>query len=474
MDLDSMGYRLNPIRILSHLLDILHDPPLSQSVQPPGVSILLNRAFEPSAKGLWHFAYRHLCQLRTSYGFAASDASTGLYATLFGRDSLWILLFLLEAVRIHSSPAFNEWVEAAGADIFESLCASQGTRIHDPIEEQPGKIIHEVRQEMDQRLRDSGLIFEEGRSYSGVDQTFLFVIAYKRFRELFPSNPVVEKAWPHIEHALSWIQDYADDDGDGLFEYRRRHPSNHLNQVWKDSFDSIVQTGFDVPPHPIAWIDVQAYGYRAFLDAAELYSKRGDIERAEHLASSATTLRRQVNEQFWLQEEHCFVLALDARKSPITMVSSNAAHALWAGIVERPREALLVNRLMEPDMMTRYGLRTLSSKSPFYAPFTYHRGSIWPFDNAVFAMGLLERNYQSQARKVIDSIHDAISVLRSPAELYIVLDREIFVEPPLPTRDLLVLRRPSQENQNQGWTAAALLYFAAALARMTGTEPHDR
>jgi glycogen debranching enzyme len=439
---------------------------------------LLNRPFEPNVNGLWHFAYRHLCELRTSYGFAASEA-TGLYATLFGRDSLWILIFLLEAVRIHSLPAFNAWVEAAGADILKSLCASQGIRIHDPIEEQPGKIIHEFRKEMDQRLRDSGLIFEESLSYSGFDQTFLFIIAYKRFRERFPSNRVVEEAWPHVERALSWIQDYADDDGDGLFEYRRRHPSNHLNQVWKDSFDSIVQTGFDVPPHPLAWIDIQAYGYRAFLDAAELYSERGNIERAEHLASSATTLRRQVNEQFWLQKERCFALALDARKLPITMVSSNAAHALWAGIVEQPREELLVNRLMEPDMMTRYGLRTLSSKSPFYAPFTYHRGNVWPFDNAVFAMGLLERGYQAQTRKVIDSICDAISVLRSPVELYVVLDPEIFVESLLPTvellptRQILVLRRPSQENQNQGWTAAALLYFASALARITETELHD-
>ena len=228
-----------------------------------------------------------------------------------------------------------------------------------------------------------------------------------------------------------------------------------------------------MPRQPLAWIEVQAYGFRAFLDAADMYSKRGNIAQSERLVSRATALRLQVNEQFWLPEEHCFAIALDAAKSPITMLSSNAGHALWAGIVDATREELLIKRLMEPDMMTPYGLRTLSSRSPFYAPFTYHRGNVWPFDNSVFAMGLHERGYESEVRQIIDGVSAAISILGCPIELYVVLEPTIFVENPLPARDVLVLPRPAQENRNQGWTAAALLYFAAVLARMTGTELVD-
>jgi glycogen debranching enzyme len=323
---------------------------------------------------------------------------------------------------------------------------------------------------LDQRLRESGLPFEEGRSYSGFDQTFLFIVAYKRFQELFPASPVVETTWSHVERALDWIEQYADDDGDGLFEYRRRHPSNLLNQVWKDSYDSIVQTGFDVPPHPLAWIEVQAYAFRAFHDAADLYAEKGNVGKAEHLRSSAASLRHQVNDLFWLPKEDCFAIALDARKSPITMVTSNAGHMLWAGMVDLPHQEQLVNRLFQNDLMTRYGLRTLSSTSPFYAPFAYHRGNIWPFDNAVFVRGLLDYRYRDQARRVIEGVCQAIARIQHPIELYAVLEREIFIEPPFPTEDVLVLRRPIPKNQNQGWTAAALLYFAAALYSMTGTE----
>jgi glycogen debranching enzyme len=429
-----------------------------------------SQAFDPSARGVWDFAYRHLRELEASYGFAASAAATGYYAAFFGRDSLWILTFLLEAVSLRSSPAFNEWVEAKATAIFRKLCDSQGSRIYDLTEEQPGKIIHEVREQLDQRLRDSGLPFENGRSFSGFDQTFLFIVAYHSFQELFPISPIVETAWPHVIRALEWIEQYADDDGDGLFEYRRRHPSNLLNQVWKDSYDSVVQTGFDVPPHPLAWLEIQAYAFRAFHDAADLYAEKGDAGKAERLRSRAATLRDQVNDLFWLPKEDCFAIALDARKSPITMITSNAGHALWSGIVDLPHQERLVNRLLQDDMMTRYGLRTLSSKSPFYAPFAYHRGNIWPFDNAVLVSGLLKHGYRPQARWVIEGVCQAIAKIQRAIELYVVLEHEIFIEPPLPTEDVLALPRPIPKNQNQGWTAAALLYFAAALAEMTGTE----
>jgi glycogen debranching enzyme len=429
------------------------------------------QAFEPSARGAWDFAHRHLCKLQAPYGFAASDAATGHYAAHFGRDSLWILMFLLEAAaRLRSSPAFRAWVEAKATTIFGKLCDSQGSRIYDLTEEQPGKIIHEVREQLDQRLRESGLPFENGRSYSGFDQTFLFIIAYKWFCDLFPTSPVVESTWPHVLRALDWIEQYADDDGDGLFEYRRRHPSNLLNQVWKDSYDSVVQTGFDVPPHPLAWLEIQAYAFRAFHDAAHLYTEKRDTSKAGHLRSRADTLRDQVNDLFWLPQENCFAIALDARKSPLTMITSNAGHALWSGIVDLPHQERLVNRLFQDDLMTRYGLRTLSSKSPFYAPFAYHRGNIWPFDNAVFVSGLLKHEYRPQARWVIEGVCQAIAKIQRAIELYVVLEHEIFIEPPLPTEDVLALPRPIPKNQNQGWTAAALLYFAAALAEMTGTE----
>ncbi len=421
---------------------------------------------------LWHLAFRSLAELRTTYGFAASEAQTGFYHTLFGRDSLWVLLMLLETARLNGSLDFVSWVERATADVLGSLCELQGARVNDATEEQPGKIIHEFRDELDDRLRNMGLVFEAGRSYSGFDQTFLFVTAYYRFTHLFPRHPLADAAWPHVERALAWILDYADEDRDGLYEYRRRNPRNLLNQVWKDSFDSAVVTGADVPVAPIAWIEVQGYAFRALLDAADLHDRRGRATISSELRRRARVLRAAVDERFWVDEHRCYAMALTGEKSAVPMVSSNAGHVMWTGLVDPAREAVLVQRLSEPDMTTRYGLRTLSSASPFYAPYSYHRGTIWPFDNAVFVMGLRDRGYRREARRLANGVSAALTLLGSPLELYVVLDRDLFVAPRLATDEALTFRRVGQENRNHATSAAALLYFAAILA--AGDEDDDR
>jgi glycogen debranching enzyme len=427
---------------------------------------MVKRAFESTYKALGDFAHGYLLELRRPFGFAASEARTGLYNTLFGRDSLWTLIFLFEACRLDLESVSFAWIEEAAKDTLNSLCLLQGERENDVIEEQPGKIIHEFREEVDERTRYSGLAFENGRSYSGFDQTFLFITAYRRFCDLFPASTFVEKGWPYVRRAIEWIERYADEDNDGLFEYRRRHSANLLNQVWKDSFDSVVRTGFDLPVHPLAWIEVQAYAFRALLDAADLCSSHHDTKQAYQLSTKASVLQNRVNAQFWLPEECCFAIALDGQKVPIPLVSSNAGHTLWSGIVEQRYERSLVDRLMRTDMFTHYGLRTLSSESPFYAPFTYHRGNVWPFDNGVFAMGLFGQGYSKEAHAVIEGVSEAISLIGTPIELYVVLEPAVFVTEPHRNQEILALRRPKPLNRNQAWTASALLYFAAAIAKM--------
>jgi glycogen debranching enzyme len=428
---------------------------------------------EPSA--LWDLGYKKLNELSSAHGFDASESHTGLYPVLFGRDSLWILMFVIEALRFRHSQPLARWAEEAGSRILGSLCDTQGNTINDPVEEQPGKIVHEYMGEtdaLDDRRLAAGIPFDGGRSYAGFDQTFLFVTAYRRYAHHFPESSIVVRAWPHVKRALEWIETYADHDGDGLFEYQRRHPRNLVNQAWKDSYDSATHAGLDLPEQPLAWIEVQAYAYRALLEAAGLFASHGDVSTEERLSKRAASLRSSVEERFWLEEHGCYAMALDGSKRPLEWVSSNASHTLWAEMPELPHEDELIHRLMQPDMMTPYGLRTLSSTSHFYAPFAYHRGNIWPFDNAVFAAGLLGRGRVAEARKVMESVGRALLAAGTPLEVFAVLEPEIFIAPRLSNRPALTYYRMvvppggglAPQNQNQGWTAAALMFFGAALA----------
>jgi glycogen debranching enzyme len=429
----------------------------------------LNRA---EIQSLWNLGLAKLKELQSPYGFNASEHVTGLYDALFGRDSLWVLILLLEASKFNPDSLFLDWIEEVGSLILTSLCQFQGNVVDHSVEEQPGKIIHEYHEYIDQRLLASQLPLKNGSSYTGFDQTFLFIIAVKQFSERFPDHSLVDLVWGNVERALGWIEKWADEDGDGLFEYIRRDRRNLINQAWKDSFDSVTHTGFDDPPQPIAWIEVQAYAYRAFLDAAFLYRQRNDISQSQSYIERAQMLKNHVNVSFWLTEEDCFAIALDGEKRKVSMVSSNPGHALWAEIVNLDRVELLVQRLMAPDMMTPYGFRTLSESSPYYAPFAYHRGNIWPFDNMIFASGLLKYGFTSEAQAVMQGVGRAILTLGYPTELYIALNCQLFqLQPQINIEQpevMLTKRQPVAKNQNQAWTSASLLFCTAALASLNG------
>jgi glycogen debranching enzyme len=368
------------------------------------------------ANWLWGMAFSALQDLRTDHGFNASDAA-GLYPALFGRDSLWILLMLLEARSLHRAPEFGAWVEKAGEDVLRALCSTQSDHTDDTVDAQPGRIIHEVQLRPTPQAKRSGMRYDDlGRLFSGFDQTFLFITAFRRFVDAFPENPISEQGWPNVMRAIHWIERFADEDGDGLFEYSRRDPHNLLNQTWKDSFDSVSHAGIAQPPPPLAWIDV--------------------------------------------------------------VVSSNPGHALWAGLVEERRAAPLAERLLQHDMLTTYGVRTLSSGSVLYAPFAYHRGTIWPFDNAVLVAGLLRYGFAEAAEKVMAAVVRAIGLIRTPIELYTVIDSNLLVDAPRTREQYLMHRRYPPQNQVQGFSAAGLLLFAALLpstrtATITGERVED-
>jgi glycogen debranching enzyme len=423
-------------------------------------------------RAAYRLALRALRDLQLPQGFAASDAA-GLYHTVFGRDSLWICLLLLQAEQMTGSAEFRGWVCDAVGRCLTGLAGSQGSGHNDEVEEQPGRIIHEVHDEPTAHAIASGLPLDaRGRSFAGFDQTFLFITAVYQYALRFPADARVATLWPHVERAVDWVDSYADEDGDGLYEYTRRGPRNLVHQVWKDSFDAITHVGFDVPAPPIAWIDVQGYAYRALCDAADLYQARGVAGRAAALRDRAEALRVRVNEVFWMPGERCFAVALDGAKRLVRMVTSNPGHALWSGIVDAELAGPLIERLLQADLATEYGVRTLASSSSFYAPFAYHRGSIWPHDNAVLVAGLLRYGETGRAHELMAAVTSALQAIGTPIELYVALDTEAMVDTGIRPQQprILMTRTAHRLNAVQGFSAAAQLMFAAALARERGID----
>ncbi|RKN05836.1 glycogen debranching N-terminal domain-containing protein [Streptomyces radicis] len=306
------------------------------------------------------------------------------YATLFGRDALWAARMLLP---LGTSLA---------AGTLRTLARRQGTS-HDPeTQEQPGKILHEVRHAQGDR-QGPGFALPP-RYFGTVDATPLWVcLLHDAWRWGLPPEEV-EALLPHAEAALGWMRDHADADGDGFLEYVDTTGRGLANQGWKDSGDGIRFRDGSQAEAPIALCEVQAYAYEAAQGAAALLRafERPGADRWEEWAEH---LKSRFRERFWVEDAQgpYPAVALDGEKRPVDSVTSGFGHLLGTGLLDPEESALLARRLAGPDLDAGFGLRTLSAASGGFNPLGYHTGSIWPHDTAIAVHGLARAGFPDTA-----------------------------------------------------------------------------
>jgi glycogen debranching enzyme len=313
------------------------------------------------------------------------------FATLFGRDSL--------IVSMQSISGYPEF--AAGA--LRRLSDLQATRDDPKRDMEPGKIAHEIRYG---ELATLGILPHQPY-YGTHDATSLFVIVLSYLYQWTGNPELLERYLPNAEAAMAWIAKHGDRDGDGFQAYARRSPRGYYNQGWKDAGDAIVDAKGEIAPLPIATCELQGYAYDARLRMAEIYDVLGKPEQAGPLREAAGRLYERFNDAFWWEREGTYALALDGRKRQVRSVASNAGHCLSSGIVAPERAGRVVKRLLAEDMWTGWGIRTLAASHPYYNPFSYHTGSVWPHDNAMIAGGFRRYGFDEAASTVARGIFDA-------------------------------------------------------------------
>ena len=370
-------------------------------------------------------------------------AGTPWYAVPFGRDSL---ITSFQALALNPDLARGS---------LRYLAQHQGRRVDPEREEEPGKILHEMRFG---ELANLGII-PHTPYYGSVDSTPLFLVLLVELLDWTGDMELLTELFPNVMAALEWIDTYGDLDRDGLVEYTQHGPVGVRNQGWKDSYDSLVEHTGVPAPLPAALAEVQGYVYHAKSGLARIFSRGGPSLRAygERLAEEAEALRRRFNHLFWMPEERFFAQALDRDKRQVRSVSSNPGHCLWSRVVDPPRADEVVGRLVAPDMFSGWGIRTLSTGAVSYNPMSYHNGSVWPHDNSIIAWGMRRYGFRREAELVCRSVMEAC--LRFPdhriPELFcgFVRDRRFGAGP----GEYLVSCSP------QAWGAGALFHFLQSL-----------
>jgi glycogen debranching enzyme len=284
------------------------------------------------------------------------------------------------------------WARAA----VSFLARRQGAADNAFREEQPGKIMHELRRGELAAIR----AVPHTPYYGSVDATALWLLLVAELAVWTGDLDGFELRAPAVDAALAWIDGPGDPDGDGFVEYERRSRVGLRHQGWRDSQDAVVHADGSPAEGPVALAETQGYVYYAKRRLAAVYGQLGDVERAERLSQDATRLKHAFNERFWMEDQAFFALALDGHKRQVTAVSSTIGHALWSRIVAEERVPDVVRRLMAPDMMTGWGIRTLSKEARAYNPVSFYNGSVWPFDTALIANGLKKHGYVQEANRL--------------------------------------------------------------------------
>jgi glycogen debranching enzyme len=207
--------------------------------------------------------------------------------------------------------------------------------------------------------------------------------------------------------AMAWAQRYADRDGDGFLEYERRSPKGLRNQGWKDSDEAIRRPDGGPVEGPVATVEEQAFHFLALQRTAEILVALGDEDRAVSFLERADALRDRWHRAFWLPGQGFYALALDGSKDPVATIASNPGHALGAGIVPRDVARRVADRLLEPDLFSGWGVRSLSDRHPSYNPFAYHLGTVWPVEQATFALGFKRYGLDGHADRLAEAVLDA-------------------------------------------------------------------
>ncbi len=335
---------------------------------------------------------RDLGLLRSTLDGGAGYFAAGVpwFVALFGRDSI---ITALQTLAYDCSIA---------EQTIRLLARYQGTTLNGYREEEPGKILHELRVGEMARLGE----IPHTPYYGTVDATPLWLVLVGKHSAWTGETRLFEELRPQIDAALNWVEQYGDFDRDGYVEYSCKIEKGLANQGWKDSGDGIVNADGSLAEPPIALVEVQGYVYEAKVEMAKLFRRCGEVERAAELERSARTLREQFDRDFWLAQGY-YALALQDGNRPAAVLSSNAGHALWSGIALPGRARATAEQLLTPEMFNGWGVRTLSSAALRYNPLGYHLGTVWPHDNSLIAAGFKRYGLDRETLRIIDGMLEA-------------------------------------------------------------------
>ncbi|NDJ18960.1 amylo-alpha-1,6-glucosidase [Myxacorys almedinensis] len=414
-EIQKMGYRLQPLSNGRNVSKVSAPITLSQAKaaefaeeelwQSHATQILsdkstFNRVIERAGQDIY--------LLRQTFGKnKALSAGVPWFSTLFGRDSI-----IAASQTLLLDPQIAR-------ETLTILAHYQGKVDDDWREEQPGKILHEIRFGEMARCQE----VPHTPYYGTVDATPLWLMLYAEYFAWTADYETLDRLWGAAIAAMDWCDRNLKETG--YLAYERISKRGLDNQGWKDSSNCIVDRKGKLAHGAITLCEVQGYVYAAKVRLSQIARMKKRIDLADRWEEEARDLKMRFNRDFWMEDQDFCALALDGDGNQVDSITSNPGHCLSLGIFTPEKAYSVAERLRAPDMFNGWGIRTLSSASPAYNPMGYHIGSVWPHDNTLTAIGLRSLGLIDQALELCKGLLDMTrhQPYQRPPELFCGYER---------------------------------------------------
>jgi glycogen debranching enzyme len=212
--------------------------------------------------------------------------------------------------------------------------------------------------------------------------------------------------------ALRWADENANVYGDGFYRYQTRSDQDEKNQGWKDSRDAIVNEYGAQVANPLGTCEMQGLVFASKLHFSELLWWLDETDLAKRLYHEPEELKSRFNDRFWMEHEQFFAMGIDSRHQLIRSIASDPGHCLATGIVDQSLVRPMVNRFLQNDLFSGWGIRSLSSDHPALNPYAYHRGTVWPVENGLFVLAMARYGLHAEAHRLSKASFGAASLLQ--------------------------------------------------------------
>jgi predicted glycogen debranching enzyme len=292
--------------------------------------------------------------------------------------------FIAERAAGHTIIAGYHWFSDWGRD---TMIALPGLTMTTRRPEIAKSILSEFARHVDQgmlpnRFPDAG----ETPEYNTVDATLWFFEAIRSLLEQSADHEFVrDNLYSVLSDIIAWhvkgTRYNIHVDADGLLY--SGEPGVQL--TWMDA-----KVGdWVVTPRQGKPVEIQALWYNALRLMEQLSEKFGDKADRKQYKAMAERARKSFNELFWNEATGCLFDVVDGEASDSSIRPNQVLAISLTNSMVTKKRAESVLRVVERELLTPRGLRTLSPSDPKYVgryqgdahsrDGAYHQGTVWPW-----------------------------------------------------------------------------------------------